>query len=52
MKKRIVCLLCFVLLSVFLTIPAEALGNEAETAASVAAPQLHIDTVNGNGVSL
>ena len=52
MKKRIVCLLCFVLLSVFLTIPAEALGNEAETAASVAVPQLHIDTVNGNGVSL
>ena len=52
MKKRIVCLLCFALLSVFLTIPAEALGNEAETAASVAAPQLHIDTVNGNGVSL
>ena len=51
MKKWIACLLCLAMLTAPVSVSAAALKNNPE-AASVNVPQLHINTVNGNGASL
>ena len=52
MKRFIACLLCISLLSAFMPISAAALENDAEAVVPIEVPQLHINTVNGNGLSL
>ena len=50
MKKLISAILCFSLL--FTLIPFTAFASETEAEVPVDVPQLHITTVNGNGLSL
>lgn len=52
MKKWIVCLLCLTMLFSVMPVSAAAQESDVKTSVAIDVPQLHINTVNGNGISL